>query len=1144
MIHDNGVITLSASDLAAFLGCTHRTALDMAVAIGARAKPEVIDDPLLDALQERGLKHEAQYVDSLRRSGRTVVDLRDGVFSARVQDTLHPMRAGVDVIVQGALRDAPWMGYPDVLLRVDTPSALGAWSYEVVDTKLSRTTRAGTILQLGLYSAMLHTTQGVAPYNFHVVTPDAITPQQSYRVNDYAAYVRLVCAKLRATVATPWEQVAEAHYPEPVESCLVCRWQSTCAARRRADDHLSLVAGISRTQREELAAQRVDTLTGLSQLALPIPFKPRRGSTATYERVREQARLQLASRGTSVPLYDVLDTPAPRTEAFDEQPPMGLHRLPEPSPGDLFLDLEGDPFVADGGREYLFGLVAADGSYQARWAFTEREEKATFMWVMDAIGEAIATYPDMHVYHYAPYEPAAFKRLMGRHATRERELDAILRAERFVDLYGVVRQGLRVGVERYSIKNLEPLYGYTRDVPLYEANRVLRAMELGLMNGTAASLPPDIHSAVEGYNRDDCVSTLRLRDWLESVRSTQIASGVDMQRPTRETGDASTSVDEKAQRVDTLRERLLHGVPEEKSARDAESQGRWLMAYMLDYHRREDKATWWEYFRLRGLSHEELVDEREAVVGLEFVAEVERVKRSVVHRYTYPPQEMEIDVGDEVRAQDGEGKFGEVYAIDREQRTIDIKKGPTKAALHPRALFAFTFISPDAMEKAMLRVGECIADGSEGSAAARTLLERRFPALRDTVLAPGDGESTLAYAVRAGLALHESVLPIQGPPGAGKTYCGAHMVCELVRQGKRVGITANSHAVIRNLMDAVAEHADTLGVTIRFGHKIPSDADPAETPAHIAAFTKNDAARRALDDGTVNVLGGTAWLWASDDLTASVDVLCVDEAGQMALANAVAVSQAARSMVLLGDPQQLEQPRKGTHPDGVGISALEHMLGGAETLSADRGIFLGETWRLCPDLCAFTSEMFYEGRLSPRDGLERQQLTGVAALPARGLVLMPVEHDGNRNASDEEQDAVEQLVQQLTQSGACWTDRHGASHALRGDDILVVAPYNAHVTRLAARLAAYGVPVGTVDKFQGQEAPVVIYTTATSRPEDAPRGMEFLYSLNRLNVATSRARCVAIVVASARLFEPDCQSPRQMQLANAMCRYREMAALV
>ncbi|MCC6242106.1 MAG: TM0106 family RecB-like putative nuclease, partial [Gemmatimonadaceae bacterium] len=599
MMQLNGSITLSASDLAAFLGCTHRTALDMAVAVGARAKPHVEEDPLWEPLQLRGLAHEAQYVGSLRASGRSVLDLRDGTFAERVEQTLGAMRAGVDVIVQGALQDRPWMGYPDVLLRVETASAFGAWSYEVVDTKLSRETRAGTILQLGLYSAMLHTAQGAAPRSFHVVTPDPVSPQQTYRVNDYAAYVRLVCAQLKQTVARPHAEVAQAHYPEPVEQCVVCRWQSTCATQRRADDHLSLVAGISRTQRDELASRAVDTLTDLSSMALPMPFKPRRGSVASYERVREQARLQVASRTTAVPAYEVLDTPAPSTEAFREQPPMGLHRLPEPSAGDLFLDLEGDPFVADGGREYLFGLVDANGQYRARWAFSEGEEKAAFVWVMDTIAEAIAAHPDMHVYHYAPYEPAAFKRLMGRHATRERELDTMLRAERFVDLYGVVRQGLRVGVERYSIKNLEPLYGYTRDVPLREANRVLREMELGLMTGTAHTLPREVHAAVEGYNRDDCVSTLRLRNWLETVRSIRIASGVEIPRPTPQSGAASAAVDEKAQRVEALRARLLDGVPEDRTARDAAAQGRWLLAYMLDYHRREDKATWWEYFRLR-----------------------------------------------------------------------------------------------------------------------------------------------------------------------------------------------------------------------------------------------------------------------------------------------------------------------------------------------------------------------------------------------------------------------------------------------------------------------------------------------------------------------------------------------------------------
>ena len=272
-----------------------------------------------------------------------------------------------------------------------------------------------------------------------------------------------------------------------------------------------------------------------------------------------------------------------------------------------------------------------------------------------------------------------------------------------------------------------------------------------------------------------------------------------------------------------------------------------------------------------------------------------------------------------------------------------------------------------------------------------------------------------------------------------------------------------------------------------------------------------------------------------------MDVLFVDEAGQMSLANVLAVSGAANSIVLLGDPQQLDQPQKGSHPDGVNASALEHILGAHQTIPADRGIFLPVTWRMAPSICEFTSEVFYEGELSSKPGLERQRIVGVAGLDGSGLVVVGVEHDGNRNASDEEVEVVARLVARLLAPGARWTDEKGAATQLKGDDVLVVAPYNAQVGRLADRLAPTGVRVGTVDKFQGQQAPVVIYSMATSSPEDAPRGMEFLYSLNRLNVATSRAKCLAIVVASPRLFEPECRSPRQMQLANALCRFRELA---
>jgi hypothetical protein len=389
--------------------------------------------------------------------------------------------------------------------------------------------------------------------------------------------------------------------------------------------------------------------------------------------------------------------------------------------------------------------------------------------------------------------------------------------------------------------------------------------------------------------------------------------------------------------------------------------------------------------------------------------------------------------------------------------------------------------------------------------------------------------------------LDNTALAIQGPPGAGKTFCGARMICELVTQGKRVGVAANSHKVIRNLLEAVAKEADATGVLVRLAHK-NADEDEAGDAPRITSLAENSDALTALESGDANVVGGTAWLWSRPELASAVDVLFVDEAGQMALANVLAISQAASSVVLLGDPRQLEQPRKGTHPDGVGVSALEHILAGRQTIPADAGIFLSETWRLAPRICEFTSELFYDGRLSSRPGLDRQRISGVDGLPDAGLAFLRVDHDGNKNWSLEEIDAVADLVERLTAPHSSWCNAKGTEAPILGSDILVVAPYNAHVTRLSERLASTGARVGTVDKFQGQEAPIVIYSMATSRPEDAPRGMEFLYSLNRLNVATSRARCLAILVASPRLFEPECRSPRQMQLANGLCRFRELAA--
>ncbi|MGQ0639898.1 MAG: TM0106 family RecB-like putative nuclease [Gemmatimonadaceae bacterium] len=794
---DGFSLCISATDLSRFLSCRHCTALDMAVARGKRERP-FRHDPLLRILAERGAKHERSYVDSLIARGITIVDASDiEDFDHRALRTLEAMQAGVDAIVQGALRGAPWFGYPDVLQRVERPSSLGDWSYEVADTKLSRETRGGTILQLSLYSDMLATAQRSAAEFFHVVTPDAVQPVRTYRVADYAAYCRLVRARLHAGMDQDDAQLAAAHYPEPVEYCGVCHWLAGCSAKRRRDDHLSLVAGITRLQRRELADHSITTVSGVARLPSPLPFRPTRGSSEALEGVRHQAYLQLESRGRAVPLYEL------RTI----EPGNGLLRLPEPSPGDVFLDLEGDPLAIEGGREYLFGVAtlgAGEPRYLAWWALTDRDERRAFEAVLDFITVRWQAYPGMHIYHYAPYEPTALKRLMGRYVTREAELDRLLRAERFVDLYSLVRQSMQVGVERYSIKNLEPLYAFGRTVPLDQASRGLRVVEEALELGRAGDLADELRSVVEGYNRDDCLSTLRLRAWLEGIRSEVEARGSVLARPVPQEGDASQTVDERTRRVEALRTRLLAGVSDIPSERSEEQQGRWLLAYLLDCHRREDKAAWWEYFRLRDLSEEELLDEPQAVAGLQHVERVEvvlskkgRRTGSVIDRYRFPPQEMELGREEELRVTDG-STLGRLVAVDRAGRTIDIRKGPSRAQEHPSAVFAYTYVATDVLENSIFAFAESVAeagrldvDSGPQYRAARELLLARAPRLRSGPFMPEPNELMLDFAERVVGDLADTVLAIQGPPGAGKTYCGARMICRLVSQGKKVGVTGD-----------------------------------------------------------------------------------------------------------------------------------------------------------------------------------------------------------------------------------------------------------------------------------------------------------------------------------------------------------------
>lgn len=1138
MKRDGSIFQLSAGDLSGHLGCRHLTQLDRLVAEG-RLEPPAWRDPMVAVMQERGASHEAAYLDYLRKVRGLEVELVEdvGIAPEAFERTKALMREGVLAIAQPVLIDGRWRGRADVLLRVDQPSDLGAWSYEVVDTKLASETRGGTVLQICLYSDLVRIVQGVLPESMYVVKPGHYADPECFRVRDFLSYCQQVRARLEGALEAG---AAASTYPEPVPHCDVCRWWPECDRRRRADDHLSFVPGVTRLHQRELQKLGVDTAERLARIAIPIDPRPSRGAVETYEKGHHQARLQVASRGLATPRHEILEP---------VEPGYGLTRLPEPSPGDVFLDLEGDPFVENGGREYLFGWIVLNENgnpeYRAVWALGEGDERRAFEELIDALMARWAAHPDFHVYHFAPYEPAALKRLMGRYASREEEVDRLLRGQRFVDLYGVLRQGVRVGVESYSLKDLESLHGFPRGLDLREAaahrHRIERALELTDLE----AITNEGRAAVEQYNREDCLSAWSLRSWLEAARAEAMARGAAIPRPEPGDGAPSQELDERQRRLLELFDRLTADVPAAAADRSHEQQARWLLAHLLEWHRREDKATWWEYFRLCALDEDGLREERAGLAGLELVDRVGGTPQCPIDRYRFPAQDHDIRAGMNLRMPPGE-PFGEVVAIDLPARLVDVKKRSDTRDTHPRAVFAHDIVRAEPLPGALERLALWVADNGvdvEGPRrAARDLILRLPPrfAAESNGLVRGDGETLLDVARRLSLELDRGALAVQGPPGSGKTYMGARMICTLVRAGKRVGVTAVSHKVIRKLLDDVNEAAREEGIELAIAHKVTDKSDPA--PVGIHETDDNKEALALLERGEAQVVGGTAWLWAREDFEGAIDVLVVDEAGQMSLANTLAAAGAAESIILLGDPQQLDQPIQGSHPEGSEVSVLQHVLGELGTIPNDQGLFLAETWRLPPEICAYTSEIFYDDRLQSRPGCELQRIEGPTPFAGSRLWLVTADHEGNQSSSLEEVEVVARVVGLLLRDGVSWTNRAGEVAALRRSDILIVAPYNAQVALLAERLP--GMRIGTVDKFQGQEAPVVIYSMTTSSAEDAPRGMGFLYSLNRLNVATSRAQCMSILIATPRVFEPECRTPQQMRLANALCRYVELARTI
>lgn len=1082
-------------------------------------------------MAQRGQEHEQAYATFLKEKGLSVVDLNGQPTEA----TVEAMKSGADVIMQANLGNENWVGRADFLIKVAGTSRFGAWKYEIEDTKLAQETKAGTILQLSLYSDLLEQLQGSAPENMIVVKPGVGFEKEVFLVSEFSAYYRLVKKSFEAYL----KETSSQTYPYPVAHCDYCRWWKECDDKRRADDHLSLVAGMRSLQMVELERQNVTKLEQFAKAEKPLPKKPERGNKQTYVKIHNQAKVQLRGRKEGL-VYEYL--------AYE--PEKGLARLPEPSPNDIYFDIEGDPFCEGGGLEYILGYVVKEKggklSYHYHQALNHQQEKIAFETFIDFVMDRWSNDAGMFIYHFAPYEPGAIKRLASKHGTREAEVDKLLRANRFVDLYSIFREGLRASVERYSLKDLELFTEFKRKIELRIAGAARRQVEFALELNAIADVSEEVINIVREYNADDCLATEALHRWLEERLNELKVNVGEVARPINNDGAASEKTQALEGEALEVYTKLLAGLPEDKNSLNAIERGRWVLANMIDYFRREERCNWWEFFGTQDKDFEDLLDDRNAIIGLVPTGRDGGTDKNPIHVYSFPNQEISLKPGNDLYdiERDTILKIGTLQELSIADGMLKIKKTQKTIEKHPTGVISIDQIPSDVLKASLLSFAKFVTTNgidSDGQyRAGRDLLLRNNPRLstqaQGNLMLPK--EDAGIAAIRICKDLSNSVLPIQGPPGTGKSHTGAEMIVELSKAGKRVGVTAISHKVIRGLLEKAIKIAKKNSVSLKVVDKTSSKS--SSPPSGLEEESDNTKALLALDNG--KVVGATAWLWAREDAVEKLDYLFVDEAGQMSLAMVLAASRAAKNIILLGDPQQLEQPQKGTHPEGADAAALNHVLGQHKTMPPDKGLFLGVSRRLNPKICEFTSEVYYEKRLTTFPGTEKQIISGSDKFSGSGLFYVPVAHQGNQSKAIEEVEAIEGIVKHLLNGDVRWTDEEGVIKKLTPSDILVVAPYNMQVEALINKLP--DIEVGTVDRFQGREAPVVIYSMTSSSPEDAPRGMGFLYNPNRLNVATSRAKCICILVATPEILEPECHSIEQMRYANGLCRFNELATKI
>ena len=1130
----DGKYFFSPSDLTCFMDSPFASWMDRCAmespSIAPKKDPE---DALKSVLQAKGFTHEDEQESNFRDQELSVFRVESTNSKEQAELTLSAMQNGVDVIAQARLENNQFLGFADFLIKVAGSSKLGDYHYEVWDTKLASKVKPTFAIQLCCYSEMLEAIQGVFPQNITVLL--GTNEKVSLRTSDYFHYY----LELKKSFLSTHIQFNSNNMPDPAESKSWGNWSAFAKQLLIEKDHLLQVANILRGQIKKLNQADIRTM---KQLADTNMENIKGINPLVFQRLKAQASIQIASAGKSTPKFKIIKP--------DDGERSGLALLPPQSQLDVFFDIEGDPFD-EGGLEYLWGNTylndQGERSFKDFWAHNRDQEKKAFEQFIHWVYERWQRDPSMHIYHYANYEITACRKLMGRYGVCEFEVDQLLRNEVFVDLYKLVKGCLILGEPKYSIKNVEHLYRGKREtavaggdasIAVYENWRELNA--IGEQGDTWQT--SNILKDIRDYNIDDCDSTLELADWLRHQQKKYDISYLG------KTEVVEPEVKEEATELTQLRDRLLEKALE-YSTSDPKKEALFSnLAWILEFHRREAKPVFWRLFERLGLSHVELLDD------LNCLACCERTRRDAFKptpRARNLAYEFQFDPAQEFKGASNsfyllglEDENGKYLKANYLEEFSDLPNGLIVLQMKQESSDLITIVpdehvNANPIPHSIYQVVEGYESGQLERCAIIDFLNRSKPVIKnykdDPIASSNDPNQRLQQVINAVKNLDNSYLTIQGPPGSGKSHTGKHIIAELVKTGAKIGVSSNSHKAINNLLLSTAKFCREEGINATFA--CTKETEPELIDAGVSILNNNNLANH-VEPGCV--LGTTAWGFSRDDMSEQLDYLFVDEAGQVSIANLVAMSRSSKNLVLMGDQMQLGQPSQGTHPAESGLSILDYLLHDTPTISNDMGVFLGTTYRMHSAVNQFISTHIYDGKLESHPDNDKRTIKvpndykGILNKEA-GIIFSAVCHEGNTQASDEEVAEIETMVNQLL--GRTFTELSDKSRPVTLDDMLFVAPYNHQVSKLKQVFGSQA-KVGSVDKFQGQEAPIVFLSMCASDASESPRGLDFLFDKHRINVAISRAQSLAIIVGNPRMVSTPVNRVDQLKtinLFNALC---------